>query len=71
MLEHALKYQVVTGTCFEYGMQSGILSKDMGVKSNNAYSMEKDILRNNLTNAGASHIIDDFAELKMIVSSSK
>ena len=35
MLEHGLKNLVVTGTCFEYGMQSGALNEDMEAKPNN------------------------------------
>ena len=45
MLEHGLKHLVVTGTCFEYGMQSGVLSEDMEVKPDNPYGLAKDTLR--------------------------
>jgi dTDP-6-deoxy-L-talose 4-dehydrogenase (NAD+) len=45
MLEHGLKYLVVTGTCFEYGMQSGALSEDMEAKPDNPYGLAKDTLR--------------------------
>jgi len=45
MLEHGLKYLVVTGTCFEYGMQSGALSEDMETKPDNTYGLAKDTLR--------------------------
>ena len=36
---------VVTGTCFEYGMQSGALSEDMEAKPDNPYGLAKDTLR--------------------------
>ena len=45
MLEHGLKNLVVTGTCFEYGMQSGALSEDMEAKPDNPYALAKDNLR--------------------------
>lgn len=45
MLEHGLKHLVVTGTCFEYGMQSGALSEDMETKPDNPYGLAKDALR--------------------------
>ena len=45
MIEHGLKSLVVTGTCFEYGMQSGVLSEDMETKSDNPYGLAKDTLR--------------------------
>ncbi len=45
MLEHGLKHIVVTGTCFEYGTQSGPLSEDMETKPDNPYALAKDCLR--------------------------
>lgn len=45
MIEHGLKSLVVTGTCFEYGMQSGALSEDMETKPDNPYGLAKDTLR--------------------------
>ena len=45
MLENGLKHLVVTGTCFEYGMQSGALSEDMETKPDNPYCLAKDTLR--------------------------
>ena len=45
MIEHGLKSLVVTGTCFEYGMQSGALSEDMETKPDNSYGLAKDTLR--------------------------
>lgn len=45
MIEHGLKSLVVTGTCFEYGMQSGALNEDMEAKIDNPYGLAKDTLR--------------------------
>jgi dTDP-6-deoxy-L-talose 4-dehydrogenase (NAD+) len=45
MLEHGLKSLVVTGTCLEYGMQSGALREDMMPKPDNPYGLAKDTLR--------------------------
>lgn len=45
MIEHGLKSLVVTGTCFEYGMQSGALSEGMETKPDNPYGLAKDTLR--------------------------
>ena len=45
MVEHGLKSMVVTGTCFEYGMQSGALHEGMGTKPDNPYGLAKDTLR--------------------------
>jgi dTDP-6-deoxy-L-talose 4-dehydrogenase (NAD+) len=39
---------VVTGTCFEYGMQSGELSENMEAIPGNAYGFAKDALRKQL-----------------------
>ena len=48
LLESGLKALVVTGTCFEYGMQSGQLSEEMVTEPNNPYGFAKDILRRQL-----------------------
>lgn len=45
MLESGCKKIVVTGTCFEYGMQSGSLKEDLETKPNNPYALAKDSLR--------------------------
>ena len=45
MVENGLKKVVVTGTCFEYGMQSGALKEDLGIKPDNPYALAKDCLR--------------------------
>lgn len=48
MLEGGLSSLLVTGTCFEYGMQSGPLAADMPTKPNNPYGYAKDALRKQL-----------------------
>lgn len=48
MIEAGLPSLLVTGTCFEYGMQSGLLSEDMPTKPNNPYGYAKDALRQQL-----------------------
>lgn len=48
MIEAGLPSLLVTGTCFEYGMQSGPLSEDMPTKPNNPYGYAKDALRQQL-----------------------
>lgn len=48
MLEGGLPSLLVTGTCFEYGMQYGPLSADMPAKPNNPYGYAKDALRKHL-----------------------
>ncbi|MFC2035021.1 NAD-dependent epimerase/dehydratase family protein [Chloroflexota bacterium] len=45
MIENGLKKVVVTGTCSEYGMQSGALKEDLETKPDNPYSQAKDNLR--------------------------
>jgi dTDP-6-deoxy-L-talose 4-dehydrogenase (NAD+) len=39
------KHLLVTGTCFEYGMQSGQLDESMETKPSNPYGLAKDTLR--------------------------
>jgi nucleoside-diphosphate-sugar epimerase len=48
LVQSGLRNLVVTGTCFEYGMQSGPLSEDMEAKPTNAYGFAKDSLRRQL-----------------------
>ena len=48
LVESGLKNLLVTGTCFEYGMQSGPLSEDSEVRPNNPYGFAKDTLRRQL-----------------------
>jgi nucleoside-diphosphate-sugar epimerase len=45
MVESGLSSLFVTGTCFEYGMQSGSLSEEMPAKPNNPYGYAKNALR--------------------------
>ena len=45
MLAGGVKNVVVTGTCLEYGMQSGQLREDMPAKPTTAYARAKDMLR--------------------------
>lgn len=48
LVKSGLKHVVVTGTCFEYGMQSGCLSEDMEAKPSNSYGIAKDSIRQHL-----------------------
>lgn len=48
MIMNGLKKVVVTGTCSEYGLQSGALMEDLVTKPNNAYAIAKDNLRSKL-----------------------
>lgn len=45
MVENGLGKVVVTGTCLEYGMQSGALKEDLETKPDNPYGLAKDTLR--------------------------
>jgi nucleoside-diphosphate-sugar epimerase len=47
-IDSGLNSLFVTGTCFEYGMQSGELSVDMDAKPNNPYGFAKNTLRQQL-----------------------
>jgi nucleoside-diphosphate-sugar epimerase len=48
LVASGLKRLVVTGTCFEYGMQSGRLREDMPAQPSNPYGIAKDSLRKTL-----------------------
>ena len=48
MLQDGLPRLLVTGTCFEYGEQSGPLSEDMNTRPTNPYGFAKDMLRQQL-----------------------
>jgi len=48
MVKGGLQSLLVTGTCFEYGMQSGVLSAGMATKPDNPYGYAKDALRQQL-----------------------
>lgn len=45
IIDHGLKQLVVTGTCFEYGMQEGELCEAMPTQPQNPYAIAKDALR--------------------------
>ena len=45
MIENGLRFLVATGTCFEYGMQSGALTENLETKPENPYGLAKDTLR--------------------------
>ena len=55
LVQSGLGSIVVTGTCFEYGMQSGPLSEDMEARANNPYGFSKDALRRQLEYLRAVH----------------
>ena len=48
LVQSGLRNLVATGTCFEYGMQSGPLDEDMETKPTNPYGFAKDNLRRQL-----------------------
>lgn len=48
LIDNGLSALVVTGTCFEYGMQAGALSADMQTRPDNPYGYAKDALRKQL-----------------------
>jgi dTDP-6-deoxy-L-talose 4-dehydrogenase (NAD+) len=48
LVESGLKNLLVTGTCFEYGMQSGPLREDSETRPDNPYGFAKDTLRRQL-----------------------
>jgi nucleoside-diphosphate-sugar epimerase len=48
LIEQGLNSMVITGTCFEYGMQSGSLQEDMPTKPDNPYGIAKDALRHQI-----------------------
>jgi len=55
MVEEGLPSLFVTGTCFEYGMQSGVLSENIQMKPENPYGYAKDALRRQLEFLQTSH----------------
>lgn len=48
LVESGLKNLVVTGSCFEYGMQSGPLNENVETRPSNPYGFAKDMLRRQL-----------------------
>ncbi len=55
LVSHGLENLVVTGTCLEYGMQSGPLSADMATSPCTPYGYAKDTLRRQLDFLKQSH----------------
>lgn len=55
LVVNGLKDLTVTGTCFEYGMQSGPLSEEMPTVPANPYALAKDSLRRFLEVLKAEH----------------
>jgi len=45
LIEAGVNHLLVTGTCSEYGMQSGCLTEDMSTQPSNPYGLAKDTLR--------------------------
>ena len=45
MVHHGLKHVVITGTCLEYGIQSGELNEDLETRPSTPYGLAKDTLR--------------------------
>lgn len=45
LIEQGVGQVLVTGTCFEYGMQNGCLSEQMPAQPENSYALAKDTLR--------------------------
>jgi nucleoside-diphosphate-sugar epimerase len=58
LVEAGLKRLLVTGTCFEYGMQNGCLSEDTPAKPVNAYGVAKDFLYRSLQQLQTKHSFD-------------
>jgi len=48
LVRSGLQNLLVTGTCFEYGMQSGPLNEETETRPNNPYGFAKDMLRRQL-----------------------
>ncbi|HRD49121.1 MAG TPA: NAD-dependent epimerase/dehydratase family protein [Candidatus Competibacteraceae bacterium] len=55
MIEAGLPALLVTGTCFEYGMQSGVLLEDLTPLPGNPYGYAKDALRRQVGFLCATH----------------
>jgi dTDP-6-deoxy-L-talose 4-dehydrogenase (NAD+) len=55
MVEGGTKQVLITGTCFEYGMQSGALSEDAPALPTNSYGLAKNTLRLFLQALKAEH----------------
>jgi len=48
LIDQGVKQVLVTGTCFEYGMQNGCLTEEMPTLPANPYALAKDTLRKSL-----------------------
>jgi dTDP-6-deoxy-L-talose 4-dehydrogenase (NAD+) len=48
LVQAGLPSLMVTGTCFEYGLQSGQLTEEMDTRPSNPYGLAKDVLRRQL-----------------------
>jgi dTDP-6-deoxy-L-talose 4-dehydrogenase (NAD+) len=55
LIRAGLRSLVCTGTCFEYGMQSGPMSEDMTTRPGNPYGFAKDMLQRQLHFLRAQH----------------
>ena len=55
LVTSGLQSLVITGTCFEYGMQSGALSEELEPRPSNPYGFAKDSLRRQLEFLKADH----------------
>lgn len=55
LIDAGLGALLVTGTCFEYGMQSGALSEEAEAQPSNGYAVAKDTLRRRLEVACETH----------------
>lgn len=55
LIRQGLPSLIVTGTCFEYGMQSGALNEQMATQPTNPYGFAKDMLRRQLQFLRADH----------------
>jgi nucleoside-diphosphate-sugar epimerase len=55
LIVNGLPSLTVTGTCFEYGLQSGCLAEDVPTYPANAYALAKDSLRRFLGTLAAEH----------------
>jgi len=55
MIEGGLRHLIVSGTCYEYGMQSGCLSEDMTAQPVNSYGQAKNALRKSLQDLQQMH----------------
>lgn len=55
LVQGGVGHLLVTGTCFEYGMQSGALAEDLPTAPANPYALSKDTLRKQLQSLRQRH----------------